>query len=294
MRCIFSLVIFLLEDISCSDRCEVPIHEEVISELCLLFERICRASNRLVLFLGMTSPWWHIHLTGSRDGHHTCWLPLDAALLYALKLVHALLVFLNQTIYVVLKLTDFSKLCVETHLKFWIRFVEVLFAILLRHIRPYWHHLDVKTPWVRKFSLFAENNSRTARVRIVIPRCFLEFPIILKNNLNLSIVANFYRTLIRFADFFCVRLSDKRSYLVRTKLEADCFLLFDLFWWVNWLGLFLAPPRFLSFFSLLVFKQIDPWMSICMTGRWFHNLVTIFYHNFELVKFGAMVALVKK
>ena len=169
---------------------------------------------------------------------------MNAALLDAFQLVHALLIFLNQTIYVVLELTNFCELGVESHLQFWIRFVEVLFSTLLRRIRSYRHHLDIKTPAFWKFSLFAENNPRTARVWTIIPRCFLELPVILKNNLNLSIVTNFYRTLVRFTDFLCVGLAYKWSDLVGAKLEADRFLLFD--WWVDWLGLFLSPLRFLG------------------------------------------------
>lgn len=76
-----------------------------------------------------------------RGSGYICWLRLYAVLLYAFQLVHALLIFLDQTINVVLELTDFCEFGVETRLKFGVCFAEVLFTVL-DYLWLYGHHLD--------------------------------------------------------------------------------------------------------------------------------------------------------
>lgn len=130
-----------------------------------------------------------------------CWLRLDATLLYAFQLIHALLILLNQTVNVTLKLPDFCELCVETHLKFWVCLVEILLTVLCNY-RLYRHHLDVESPCFRKVSLFAENDSWACDIiiRAMHSGCLLKFSIVLKYNLNLPKVTHFNWTLIRLAD----------------------------------------------------------------------------------------------
>ena len=124
---------------------------------------------------------------------------LNTTLLYALELVHALLVILDQRVYVTLELADFGKFAIEPHLEFGIGLTENFLTILLDNW-PNRHHIELKGLGLILLTHLSEDN--TWRGEIVHgTRSCLPLIIVFHNDLSLAKVTHLDGALVWLSNF---------------------------------------------------------------------------------------------